>query len=80
MLVKGRLQRMQIPGHGHKRVKPVGEWNTCEIIGKGKTIQVWLNGAVVTTWDDCQVPVGHVGLQAEYYCIEFRNLKFKPMN
>ena len=35
--------------------------------------------AVTTTWNECQVPTGHVGLQAEYYYIEFKNLKFKGL-
>jgi hypothetical protein len=77
MLVDGKLKRVMIEGTGHKRGNPPGEWNTYEITCKGKTISAWVNGAVTTTWNDCQVPIGHVGLQAEYYFIEFKNLKFK---
>jgi hypothetical protein len=77
-LVKGRLQRVVVEGTGHKHVRPPGKWNTYEITCKGKEIQVWLNGVVVTRWKDCEVPVGHLGLQSEHWYLEFRNLKFKP--
>jgi Domain of Unknown Function (DUF1080) len=61
------------------RVKAAGEWNTFEITCKGKDVTLWVNGAVTNRWDDCQVPRGHVGLEAEGYRIEFRNVKVKPM-
>ncbi len=79
MLVTGRLKRVEIPGTGHKHVKPVGEWNTTLVTCRGKLIEVQLNGAVVTKWDNCEVPVGHVGLQAEFYFLEFKNLKFRTI-
>jgi hypothetical protein len=63
-----------------RRVKPAGEWNTFELAAKGKELSLWVNGAVVCRWDDCQVPSGHIGLEAEGYLIEFRNLKFKPLD
>ena len=40
---------------------------------------LWVNGAVTVDWDDCQVPVGHVGVEAEGYRIEFRKLLLKPL-
>ena len=61
------------------RAKPVGEWNVYEITCKGKKISVWVNGAVTVTWDACQAPKGHLGLQVEFFDLEFRNLKFKPL-
>lgn len=74
-----KLDKFEVKGTGTKYANPVGEWNTYEITGKGKTLSVWLNGHTVTTWDDCPVARGHVGLQAEFFFIEFRNLKFKEM-
>jgi hypothetical protein len=61
------------------RVRPAGEWNTFEITAKGRVMSLWVNGAVVCRWDDCQVPSGHIGLEAEGYRIEFRNLKLKTL-
>ena len=59
--------------------KAGGKWNTYEITTKGTTIAVWINGAKTCTWDNCPLTKGHVGLQAEFFFIEFRNLKFRPM-
>ena len=39
----------------------------------------WLNGAVTAEWSECPLEKGHIGLQAEFYDLEFRNLKFKPL-
>ena len=40
---------------------------------------LWINGAVTATWDKCEVPKGFVGLEAEGYYIEFKNVKFKEL-
>jgi len=62
------------------RVTPAGEWNTYEIRAAGGTITLWVNGAVVNEYAECEVPRGYVGLEAEGYRIEFRNLKLKPLH
>lgn len=79
MPVNGKLERKVLPGKGAELAKPPGEWNSYEITCKGKNLTVWINGAVATTWNECPVPKGHVGLQAELFYIEFRNLKFKEL-
>jgi hypothetical protein len=61
------------------RVKPAGEWNVYEIKAIGKTLALWVNGAVVNEYTECEVPRGYVGLEAEGYRIEFRNMKLKPL-
>jgi hypothetical protein len=61
------------------RAKPIGEWNTYEVTCKGKSVSVWVNGATTVTWDGCEWPKGHVGLQAEFAFLEVRRLKFKPL-
>lgn len=77
--VKGKIERVLIRGEGDKRANPPGQWNTYEITCQGRNISVWINGVVACTWKDCPLPRGHVGMQAEYYYIEFRNLKFKEL-
>lgn len=62
-----------------KRVRPAGEWNTFEVTCKGKDVTLWVNGEVVSEWQDCEVSKGFVGLEAEGYRIEFRNVKVKPL-
>jgi hypothetical protein len=79
-LVGGQPKKFEVRGKGHELSREPGEWNTYEITCKGKEISVWVNGATATRWDDCQVPRGHVGLQAEFWFIEFRNLKFRSLD
>ncbi len=61
------------------RVKPAGEWNTFEVTARGKSLTLWVNGAVTCQFDNCGQPEGKVGLEGEGYRIEFRNLKVKPL-
>jgi len=77
-LIKEKPEQFLVRGDGAKRVNPPGEWNTYEITAKGNNVSVWFNGAETLTWKDCAVKKGHVGMQAEFFFIEFRNLKFKP--
>ena len=76
-LVDGKTKRVKIDDRKPQRGKDAGEWNTYEVACKGKQMTLWINGAVTATWDNCQVPKGHVGLEAEGWYIEFRNVKFK---
>lgn len=61
------------------RVKPVGQWNTFEVTARGKTLTLWVNGAVTCEFTDCGLLQGHVGLEGEGYRIEFRNLKVRKL-
>jgi hypothetical protein len=72
-----RFRSKQKPGP--QRGKEAGEWNTYEVTCRGGTLTLWVNGAVTTEWDDCQLLLGFVGLEAEGYWIEFRNVKFKQL-
>lgn len=62
------------------RVKPAGEWNTLEIVARGKMLILWVNGAVTCRFENCGTPHGFVGLEGEGYKIEFRNLKVKSLD
>jgi hypothetical protein len=75
----GTLKSFNANDRVAQRGKPPGEWNTYEITAKGKTLSLWINGAVTATWNDCLVEKGMVGLEAEGFLIEFRNVKFKPL-
>ena len=52
---------------------PVGEWNTAEIICKGKTITSYVNGKLL---NECtgEHTEGYIALQSEGGPIEFRNI------
>ncbi len=61
------------------RVLPAGEWNTYEVVARGRTLSLWVNGAV-TSEIEVDVPRGYFGLEAEGWRIEFRNLLVKPLD
>jgi hypothetical protein len=61
------------------RVRPAGEWNTYEVVTRGRTLALWVNGAF-TSESAVDGPRGHFGLEAEGFQIEFRNLKVKPLD
>lgn len=61
------------------RIKPVGEWNTLELTARGRTLSLWVNGAVTCQFDACGQAAGRVGVEGEGYRIEFRNLKLKEL-
>ncbi len=74
----GKLKRVNLSKQARpSRVKPAGEWNTFELACKGKEMTLWVNGAITNRWEDCEVPSGYVGVEAEGYRIEFRNVKLK---
>jgi len=62
------------------RVKPAGQWNEFEITCRGREMTLWVNGGVTNKWRECDVPRGYVGLEAEGYRIEFRNVKVKSLD
>lgn len=78
-IVDGEPGRVSIRDEGApSRVRPAGEWNTFELDFEGPRVTLWVNGAVTAEWDACEVPAGHVGLEAEGYRIEFRRVLLKP--
>ena len=77
----GTIKRFNLSKHqSSSRVKPAGEWNVFEITCRGKEMTLWVNGAIANRWLQCDVPKGYVGLEAEGYRIEFRNVKVKPLD
>ncbi len=77
--IGGEVKRIDLPSRIPNRARPVGEWNTYELACRGKSVTLWVNGAVTARWDACEVPRGHVGLQVEFFDLEFRSLKFKTL-
>jgi hypothetical protein len=53
---------------------PVGEWNTMEVICKGNTIEVYINGVFQNKATETSFSKGYLCLQSEGKDIEFRNV------
>jgi hypothetical protein len=75
---KGKVTRQKLAPL-EQRVKPAGEWNVYELIARGDRLTLWANGAVTCEWSGVTVRRGHVGLEAEFHHVEFRNLKLKEL-
>jgi hypothetical protein len=45
----------------------------------GRQITLWVNGAVTSEFKECEVPRGYIGLEAEGYRAEYRNVQMKPI-
>jgi Domain of Unknown Function (DUF1080). len=58
--------------------KPIGEWNTLELTFNGRHVRLVVNGQLTAEMNDLDSPPGRIGLQAEYWPIEFRHVLFKP--
>jgi len=79
-LADGGLRRIDLSKQqADRRVRPAGEWNTFEVTCRGKDVGLWVNGRTVNEWHACEVPRGYLGLEAEGYRFEFRNVKVKPL-
>jgi hypothetical protein len=58
-------------------IKPPGEWNTYEIRCQGPKITLQVNGQPSSEFAVPEVLKGYLGLEAEGFRIEFRNIKYK---
>jgi hypothetical protein len=58
-------------------IKPPGEWNTYEIRCQGPKITLSVNGEASAEFTAPEVLKGYLGLEAEGFRIEFRNLRWR---
>jgi len=54
--------------------KKAGEWNTTDIVCKGKTVEIKVNDVLQNYATNCSNSKGGIGLQAEGSKIQFRNI------
>ena len=60
----------------NKATKPVGEWNTTEILCKGSEISAKINGTEVSSGKG-ELTEGFIGFQSEGSPVHFRNIKIR---
>lgn len=58
----------------HASEKPVGEWNSMDVVCKANTIEVIVNGVLQNKGTGLNVNKGHICLQSEGKEIEFKNV------
>ncbi|MCX6552568.1 MAG: DUF1080 domain-containing protein [Acidobacteria bacterium] len=59
--------------------RPVGEWNTVDILCRGDTIEVTVNGVVQNRVTHCSLTEGRVGFQLEGTPFELRNVSISSL-
>ncbi len=80
-LVRGAEQMVNLRSKmSENRVRPAGEWNVYEVRAEGRRIVLWVNGAVVSEFTECEAARGYFGLEAEGYRVEFRNVRLKRLD
>ena len=59
--------------------KPVGQWNSYDIVCKGDTITLTVNGKLANKASGCVPAAGKIGLQSEGAQLQFRNVYLEPI-
>lgn len=60
--------------------KPLGQWNTMEVICRDDTVTVIVNGEIVNYGDDCSETSGAICLQSEGAPIAYRKVELTPLD
>ncbi|HEY7427115.1 MAG TPA: DUF1080 domain-containing protein [Gemmataceae bacterium] len=82
-----RVVPLTKPGKSHagaaepleRRCRPAGEWNRYVLTSKDGSVDLAVNGKLVTRVKDCSRRKGYIALQAEKGEIHFRNLRLTPL-
>ena len=64
---------------GASSEKPQGEWNSVDVVVKGNTVTVTVNGVLQNEGKDAYTDAGQICLQSEGGPIEFRNVTVEPL-
>lgn len=65
---------LTMPKMADANEKPTGEWNGFDIICRGATIEVYVNGVRQNFVDKLPADSGQIALQIEGYAVEYRNI------
>ena len=60
--------------------KPVGEWNTFQVVCDGSTVVIRVNDKEVNKITGCTPAAGHIGLQCEGAELEIRKVTLAPLS
>ena len=69
----------RIVKNGPDSQKPVGEWDTMEVVVDHGTLTFTVNGVVQNVVTDTESLAGKVGLQSEGAAMEFRKVQITPI-
>jgi hypothetical protein len=60
--------------------KPVGEWNSCDIVSRAGTVEVTINGVLQNRITQAAPQAGRIGFQLEGTPFELRNVRVAPLD
>ncbi len=80
---KAEIELLKVVYQDHPEVresarKPVGEWNSIEIVTKAGAITASINGQIVAISEPGTLQRGLIGLQAEGHRLRYRRFRFAP--
>ncbi len=58
-------------------LKPVGEWNSFEIVSRGGALTAKVNGVTLCTSEPTELVSGPIGFQSEGHDVYFRNIRIQ---
>jgi mono/diheme cytochrome c family protein len=62
-----------------RAIRPIGQWNSVEIVSKDGRVVSSLNGTVISTVTEHEFKApGYIGFQSEGGVIQWRNIRIKP--
>jgi hypothetical protein len=70
---------LRIPRKKPSNEKKAGQWNRYEIICRGDTVEVYVNGLLQNKGSAAPITSGFICLQSEGSPIEFRNIILEPL-
>jgi len=76
---KGMDKNTPVPFRGLSQEKPVGQWNTAEVICLHNRVVVFINGYSVNEVNECTLNDGYIGFQSEGGEVEIRSVHFCPL-
>ena len=60
--------------------KPLGEWNSYDIVCRDGAIEITVNGVLQNKISKCEPATGKIGFQLEGTPFELRNMRIEPLN
>ena len=76
---RGMDANQPVPLRGPSNEKPVGEWNTREVVCAGNTVRAYINSRFMDEVTRCNISTGTIGIQSEGGEIEIRKMYLQPL-
>jgi hypothetical protein len=62
-----------------RAIRPIGQWNSVEIVSANGQVKSSLNGVLISTVTEHEYEAGYLGFQSEGSEIHWRNIRIKPL-